>query len=135
MKPSRQFLSFCFVGAIGFLVDVAILYAVSPWFGWYAGRLISFMGAATVTWYLNRAFTFGEVADEVQFTAWQQYWRYIVAMLGGAFVNYVAYALTMLLITYPFAPALGIALGSVAGLAVNFVSAKKIIFNKKEKME
>lgn len=129
MKISRQFLSFCVVGTVGFVVDVAILYAVSPWMGWYAGRVVSFLGAATATWYLNRIFTFSALAQAGRYTAWQQYWRYIVAMLGGACVNYLVYALTMLgVYDVQWAPTLGVALGSVVGLAVNFISARKVAF-------
>ncbi len=128
MKVSRQFLSFCVVGTVGFVVDVAILYALSPWTGWYLGRLFSFLGAATATWHLNRLFTFSDLADTAKFSMWQQYWRYIVAMLGGASVNYLAYTITLHFNSSSWAPTLGVALGSVAGLLVNFVSARKVAF-------
>ena len=128
MKLSRQFLSFCVVGTVGFVVDVTTLYAVSPWMGWYAGRVVSFLSAATATWYLNRLFTFSHLAETAKFTAWQQYWRYIVAMLGGACVNYLAYTITLHFNNSHWAPTLGVALGSIAGLLVNFVSARKVAF-------
>lgn len=128
MKIPRQFLSFCVVGTVGFVVDVAILYALAPWLGWYAGRVVSFLGAATATWYLNRLFTFSHLAKTAKFTAWQQYWRYIVAMLGGAGVNYLAYTITLHFNNSPWAPTLGVALGSIAGLLVNFVSARRVAF-------
>ena len=128
MKISRQFLSFCVVGTVGFVVDVVILYALAPWLGWYVGRLVSFLGAATATWYLNRLFTFSHLAETAQFTAWQQYWRYILAMLVGACVNYLAYTFTLHFSNSSWAPTLGVALGSVAGLLVNFVSARNVAF-------
>ena len=128
MKIPRQFLAFCVVGTIGFVVDVAILHALAPWLGWYGGRVLSFVGAATATWALNRAFTFSAQAAAARYSAWQQYWRYMVAMLGGAAMNYLAYTLTLLWSSAPWAPTLGVALGSIAGLAVNFVSARKVVF-------
>mgnify|MGYP006335880753 FL=1 len=128
MKIPRQFFVFCIVGTIGFIVDVGILYALAPWMGWYAGRLASFVAAATVTWYLNRIFTFGHLAATAKFTAWQQYWRYLMAMMGCAFINYLAYTLTLQLNDAPWAPTLGVAFGSIAGLLVNFVSARKVAF-------
>lgn len=133
MKLPRQFLAFCVVGTIGFVVDVAILYALAPWLGWFAGRVVSFLGAATTTWALNRAFTFSAQAASARYSAWQQYWRYMVAMLGGALVNYLAYTLTLLWSSAPWAPTLGVALGSVAGLVVNFASARKVAFRSAHK--
>ena len=129
MKVPRQFLAFCIVGTIGFVVDVAILHALAPWLGWYGGRVLSFLGAATATWALNRAFTFSAQAAAARYSAWQQYWRYMVAMLGGALVNYLAYTLTLLWSNASWAPTLGVALGSIAGLAVNFISARKVAFS------
>lgn len=128
MKLSRQFLAFCAVGTVGFLVDVTLLHALAPWLGWHAGRVLSFLGAATATWILNRAFTFRMTAENAVYSAWQQYWRYLVAMLGGALVNYLAYALTLHWSTAPWSPTVGVALGSIAGLAVNFISAHKVAF-------
>ena len=53
----KQFLQFSVVGVLGFLVDTAILYAVLA-FGdyYYSGRVVSFLGAVTFTWYMNPAF-------------------------------------------------------------------------------
>ena len=90
--------------------------------------MLSFVGAATATWALNRAFTFSAQAAAARYTAWQQYWRYMAAMLGGAAVNYVVYAMTLLWSSAPWAPTMGVALGSIAGLAVNFISARKVAF-------
>ena len=128
MKIPHQFLVFCVVGTIGFVVDVAILHALAPRLGWYGGRVLSFIGAATTTWVLNRVFTFSAQAATARYSAWQQYCRYMVAMLGGAAVNYLAYTLTLLWRSAPWAPTLGVALGSIAGLAVNFISARKVAF-------
>jgi putative flippase GtrA len=56
----KQFQRFLAVGALGFFVDFSVLYlavnvvGVSP----FAGRLVSFIIAATVTWKANRHFTF-----------------------------------------------------------------------------
>ena len=132
MKVPHQFLAFCVVGTIGFVVDVAILHALAPWLGWYGGRVISFIVAATATWALNRSFTFSAQAANARYSAWQQYWRYMLAMLGGALVNYLAYTLTLLWSSAPWAPTLGVAMGSIAGLAVNFISARKVAFRTRQ---
>ena len=54
-------------------------------------------------------------------------------MLAGALVNYTAYVLTLHWIAGPLAPALGVAIGSCAGLAVNFLSARHIVFSAPRK--
>jgi putative flippase GtrA len=124
MKLGRQFLSFAVVGAIGFVVDVAVLYLVAPLLGWYGARVVSFLAAATATWALNRRYTF----RRSQASVLREYLGYLVTMLGGAVVNYGAYVLVLHWATGPWAPAAGVALGSCAGLVVNFLSARYLVF-------
>lgn len=126
MKIARQFLSFAVVGAIGFVVDLGVLYLVAPALGWYGGRVLSFLAAATVTWALNRRFTFAGRHSGASIR--REYLRYLLTMLGGALVNYGAYVLTLHWLGGPLAPALGVALGSGAGLAVNFLTARFLVF-------
>jgi len=124
MKLGRQFLSFAVVGAIGFVVDVAVLYLVAPLLGWYGARVLSFLAAATATWALNRRYTFRRSEASVL----REYLGYLVTMLGGAVVNYGAYVLVLHWATGPWVPAAGVALGSCAGLVVNFLSARYLVF-------
>ena len=124
MKLGRQFLSFAVVGAIGFVVDVAVLYLVAPLLGWYGARVLSFLAAATATWALNRRYTF----RRSQASVLREYLGYLGTMLGGAVVNYGAYVLVLHWATGPWAPAAGVALGSCAGLVVNFLSARYLVF-------
>jgi putative flippase GtrA len=124
MKLGRQFLSFAVVGAIGFVVDVAVLYLMAPLLGWYGARVLSFLAAATATWALNRRYTFRRSEASVL----REYLGYLVTMLGGAVVNYGAYVLVLHWATGPWAPAAGVALGSCAGLVVNFLSARYLVF-------
>ena len=124
MKLGRQFLSFAVVGAIGFVVDVAVLYLMAPLLGWYGARVLSFLAAATATWSLNRRYTFRRSEASVL----REYLGYLVTMLGGAVVNYGAYVLVLHWATGPWAPAAGVALGSCAGLVVNFLSARYLVF-------
>jgi putative flippase GtrA len=126
VKIARQFLSFAVVGAIGFVVDLGVLYLVAPALGWYGGRVLSFLAAATVTWALNRRFTFAGRYSGASIR--REYLRYLLTMLGGALVNYGAYVLTLHWLGGPLAPALGVALGSCAGLAVNFLTARFLVF-------
>lgn len=124
---TRRFWRFGAVGTLGFLVDVAVLYAAAPWAGWYAGRALSFLAAATATWQLNRRWTFADAAPAHR-QGTGAYARYLLTMLAGAAVNYAVYAVAIGLADGAFAPALGVALGSIAGLAFNFAAAHFILF-------
>jgi putative flippase GtrA len=129
MKLGREFLSFAVVGAIGFVVDVAVLYLAAPLLGWYGARVLSFLAAATATWVLNRRYTFSE--RNAGNSVLREYLGYMVTMLGGAVVNYGAYVLVLHGFSGPWAPAAGVALGSCAGLVVNFLSARYLVFRAK----
>lgn len=126
VKIGREFLSFVVVGALGFGVDLGVLYLVAPTLGWYGGRVVSFIAAATATWALNRRYTFADRRSGASIA--REYLRYLLTMLAGALVNYVAYVLTLHWLGGPLAPALGVALGSGAGLVVNFLTARHLVF-------
>lgn len=126
MRIGREFLAFAVVGVIGFGVDVGVLYLLASALGWYGARVVSFLAAASATWVLNRSFTFKSRHSGVSLL--REYGRYLLTMLAGALVNYAAYALTLHWLSGRLAPALGVALGSCAGLAVNFLSARHLVF-------
>lgn len=126
----RQFLSFAAVGVAGFVVDVAVLYTalLTLGLGYLSARLLSFLAAATFTWYLNRALTFSDCDRSRPLS---QLLRFLaVNGLGGA-VNYSVYALSMLgYAGDPWRPLLGVALGSVAGLLLNFLGSRRLVFGR-----
>lgn len=124
-KGARQFGSFAVAGALGFLVDVAVLYAAAALgSGWIAGRLLSFLAAATFTWQLNRRFTFTATASP-----WREWRLYVTTMAAGMLVNFLVYSLALALLPDAWwRPAFAVACGSVAGMFVNFASAKRFVF-------
>jgi putative flippase GtrA len=124
----RQLLSFSIIGTIGFLVDTATLYLAIGVLGagLYSGRVISYLAAATVTWVLNRRYTFWEQRSANRIAEWA---RFLAANAIGGLVNYATYA--FLVTFYPMAaahPVLGVAAGSVAGLTVNFTLSRYLVF-------
>ncbi len=133
-KGVGQFLRFGIVGGIGFLVDAGLLHVtLKLGFGYYGGRLVSFLAAATATWILNRSFTFRRESSSAERTHPAGEWlAYLGLMVIGGVVNYGTYAasieLSELVRRYP---ALGVALGSIAGMAINFWSAKTMVFERK----
>lgn len=123
-----QFIRFAIVGGIGFGVDVGVLYFVlyDLDFGHYGGRVISYLAAATTTWYLNRNFTFMQARSENRSREWA---RFVVLNTLGGMVNYFVYSAYISLHGMSMsAPAIGVAAGSLAGMIVNFLVSKHFAF-------
>lgn len=127
-KAASQFLRFSLVGVVGFVVDTATLYAAIRYggLGHYSGRLVSYLVAATSTWALNRRFTFNAHASAHVLREWM---KFIAANALGGIVNYSVYAILIAASTNVSSqPVLGVAAGSIAGLAVNFTLSKRLVF-------
>lgn len=127
-------------GCLALLVDMGVLYLCRPALGDYGGRVVSFWAAATFTWWFNRTFTFGAgtpAAVEPQDAThpspqrlgiWAEYGAYLSSMLVGGVVNYGAYAASVHWVDAVRAqPAWGVAIGSLTGLTINFLSARRIL--------
>lgn len=121
-----QLFWFTFVGAIGFVVDAGVLYAgIALGAGYYGGRVVSYICAATTTWYLNRRLTF-KPKGAASKTEWL---RFVLFNLAGFTVNYGTYAAC--LAAHPLFlqhPVLAVGAGSAAGLLVNFSINKYFVF-------
>jgi putative flippase GtrA len=119
----NQFFRFCVVGAVGFVIDAGILQSLVSGIGAnpYLARIISFFVAASATWLMNRRYTF-----EVEHAATHSEWvRYVALMVLGAVVNYGAFAISITAWSLARAqPWLGVAVGSVAGLGINFMTSR-----------
>ncbi|WP_413891676.1 GtrA family protein [Candidatus Skiveiella danica] len=133
MSLRKQFLVFGAVGTVGFIIDSAVLYATAGWLGWYGARALSFVAATTANWQLNRHFTFRSAiaAKRAGFKhLTRQYFSYLASMGGGALLNYAVYAAIIDRSTHPLAPLTGVAAGSIAGLMVNFFSARYLLLRR-----
>lgn len=120
---------FAFAGVAGLAVDVAVLYlALAAGFGPYSGRVLSFLCAVFATWQINRRYTFAAAAGT---SLWREWWLYLMAMMGGGLVNYAAYSGAIAFgPQLPLWPMAAVAFGSLAGMAVNFASAKFFVFKR-----
>ena len=128
----KQFLRFCVVGTVGFVIDAGILQAlvVGAHADPYAARVASFLAAASATWLMNRHYVFA-VRRKPTHAEWM---RYVGLMVLGALLNYGAYALCIAFWVVARAqPWLGVAGGSVAGLGVNFTTARLLFRQSKGK--
>ncbi len=125
---TRQLLLFAVAGTLGFLVDAAVVTALVQFGGMnpYLGRLISFLCAVAATFAFNRRFTF---ADGAKPELARQAGQYLIAMSGGFAVNYGSYAwLVHAVELVRHWPMIGVAVGSVLGMFVNFASSRWWVF-------
>ncbi len=123
-----EFLRFGVVGVAGFVVDAGVLTAgialgTGPWLG----RVISYIAAASATFALNRAWTFRKTAQRDGLG--RQWVLFLLVNLLGFLCNYGTYAALVtglpLVATYPV---IGVAAGSLAGLAANFLMSRRFVF-------
>ncbi|OOZ36950.1 hypothetical protein BOW51_04770 [Solemya velesiana gill symbiont] len=125
---NSSFLRFCYVGAAGFITDATILMLLVYQFGssLVTARLISFSIALTVTWLLNRHFTFYEKKSPEEFNEWLRY--AIINGIGGA-INLGTYffviSLELNLITHPF---IALVISSAVALIFNYWGSRLIVF-------
>lgn len=129
LESRREIIRFAFVGAAGFAVDGSILVILFQLldYGVIPSRLISFSTAATVTWLLNRLFTFSHRKSDSRLSEWA---RYVAVNTFGAALN-----LGIFLVLMKYLPKTGIypllALGVAALIALlaNFLGSKYIAFH------
>jgi len=123
-----QFLRFGVVGVAGFLVDAGVLTAMI-WLGLgpYAGRVMSYLVAASTTFALNRAWTFRSASREAPVTS--QWGRFLLLNLIGFAANYGTYAALVAGTAIVAAhPVIGVAAGSLAGMFINFGLSRRYVF-------
>ena len=129
LPVSPQFLRFAVVGTVGFTVDACVLTVLVASAGMdrYGARIVSFGVAVTVTWLLNRQFTFA-VPPGVG-TRPGEYSRYFGVQFMGALINFGVYSLLVASFETAFRyPALALAVGSIVALFFNFLGAKHFVF-------
>ena len=122
----HEFRRFGTVGAAGFVVDTAVIYALRSSVGLYVASLISYLVAATVTWALHRAWTFAGRARDGLLRQW-------VLFLGangvGAVLNRgMFFVLVWLLPICAAHPVLAVMAGVAAGMFANFSMSRRLVF-------
>jgi putative flippase GtrA len=121
-----QFLMFGVVGLVGLVVDTGIVYGLRYQLGLYGAGAVSYCAAATVTWLLNRLWTFrGRGSGPIH----AQWARFLLVNLGGFVLNRGTYAA---LVTFvPLCadqPVFATAAGAVAGMFLNFKLSRTMVF-------
>lgn len=127
---ARQFISFGIVGVVGFVVDAGVLQcALILGLGLYSGRIVSYFVAASATWILNRRYTFGGSSEGSPLSEWA---RFVFSQLSGATVNLSVYGLLVYFSKFVAKmPVIGVAVGSIAGMLINFIAARTFAFRRR----
>ncbi len=121
-----EFLRFGSVGAGGFCVDVACVYALRGALGLYGAGMVAYFVAASANWAVNRFWTF---RDRVHRAAHVQWLRFLAVNLIGFMLNRGVYS--WLIATEPLAranPVLAVAAGAMSGFLVNFLLSRAVVF-------
>ena len=131
IKKLHQMIRFGISGVAGFLVDAGIVAICTRTFGMepIPSQAAAFSVAVTVTWLINRYWTFAENASD----RWvHEFLRYIAANSLGAAVNNVVFSFLILTtVLFRNNPILAVSIGSLAGMVFNFLSSKNLIFTKR----
>ncbi len=121
-----QMLRFGVVGVFGFLVDTAIVYLLRASVGLYWAGLVSFLIAATANWGLHRVWTFRGLGTGPRHRQWA---KFLAANFLGFLLNRGAYAgLVTFSALCAANPVLATGGGAVAGMAVNFLLSRHLVF-------
>jgi putative flippase GtrA len=127
MRLLAQFMQFGVVGVAGFVADTAVVYAMRDWAGLYVAGTVAYAVAVTVTWWLNRIWTFraaGAVTPVLR-----QWLTFAAANLPGLCLNLGTYF--VLVTVMPLCathPVIAIAAGAVAGMFANFTLSRAVVF-------
>jgi putative flippase GtrA len=125
---SREVITFGVIGTIGFLVDGGLLTLLNSFLNLdlLTSRLCSFSGAVTVTWYLNRNYTFPDQTDDHALHEWTRYAALngLGALLNLAIFFWLIFEFSALTIV----PLVPLAIASLVAMAFNFLVSKYIAF-------
>lgn len=137
MKIKKQFILFSIIGTMGLIVDLTVLYFTSQVCDFIFARLISFICAVLTTWALNRKLTFNyKITSQLDFNIYYSYLnefaKYFIANLFGGVINLSTYYLYLTFNKSPADIYIATVSGGVAGLILNFVLSKQIVFKQKK---
>ena len=121
-----RFFRFAAVGAIGFLVDAALLATLHHGLGVdpFSARAVSIAAAAFCTWRLNRSLTFGaspsgQTAEGLRYAA-------VAGLTAG--LNYLVYALALIL--WPQLPPLAaVVLATAVAMGASYAGYSRFVFS------
>lgn len=123
----KRFFRFGIVGGCGFLADAAALAFLVDMVGLHPlpARVLSIGFALSLTWLLNRTFTFRKSARGVAVEGM----RYSGIGIGSSLINYLVYS--ALLIALPaFPPLAALVAGSATALVFSYFGYSRLVFDR-----
>jgi putative flippase GtrA len=127
-RLAREAWLFILVGAIGFCVDGGLLLVGHEQLGfaWAFARLLSFTGAVTVTWLLNRSLTFSNQSGPLTLDEWR---RYFAVNGVGAALNLGIFSMLMEFVpSFSSQPLIALAVAATVALTFNFFMSRRLVF-------
>jgi putative flippase GtrA len=124
-----RFSRFAVVGTGGFIVNWVALYVALHvvHLDKYSGWIVSFLIAATFTWWGNRTLTFRDRATQSNFA--REWATFLTANAFGGAVNFITYLALVKFAPAPINnPLIAVAGGAIAGMMFNFVVSHAIVF-------
>lgn len=129
-RSPRELLSFAAVGGIGFLIEAAILTALTQFAAWspWQARIPSFLTAVLTTWLLNRRHTFA--GRGLQRRSVEGFF-YILIQAGGALFNLAIFGICLLVMPQlGKVPVIPLAIGAVGGFGFNFFASSRLLYSR-----
>ena len=130
VKLPKGGISFGLIGIIGFAIDGSLLSILNLEFSVniYTARTISFAMATLVTWYLNRTYTFKEVAGDGRTKG--EYFRYLIVQICGGLLNFLIFVFVIYIFEWmKLFPVIPLAIGAVFGMIFNYTLSRFWVFN------
>ena len=122
-----QFIRFAIVGAAGFIANVSAVYLARGLLGLYAVGMVGWLFAATLTWVLNRVWTFKGRGSGVP--PHRQWALFLAVNLVGFVLYYGTYVVLVANSSFVAAqPITAVFAGMLAGVAANFVLSRSFVF-------
>lgn len=124
----HSLLLYIVVGGVGFLVDGGGMMTLNSLYSWppLEARLLSFPLAVTVTWLLNRQWTFrhGEVR-----ASHKRYGYYVLVQVIGMLINLGVFAILVHLFAEMAAfPIVALAVAAIVSLGFTYTMSKHVVF-------
>ena len=130
MAIFKRLFFFMGAGVVGFIVDAGVLALLMGSLGPKVARIVSFVAAVFATWIINRQLAFKNLPSNQPLLS--EFLNYFLIMLVGGSANLGVY-LYLLDISgrVQSHPVLGVAVGSLAGLIINYGASRSFLYRSK----
>ncbi|MCG8672848.1 MAG: GtrA family protein [Pseudomonadales bacterium] len=122
---------FIVVGGIGFLTDAGVLSLLTLNLekDIYLSRVVSFLCASAITWFLNRVITFKTHTNDQHDIKSKEYVRYMVVQTVGVSINFIVfYGCIWLAPSFEKLPIVPLAIASGIAMFFNYFGARRWVY-------